>query len=157
MLKSDQNWDFREYFALHQQQILYKPGTAILPDVGWSISKIRPLWATWERDKWARDNYSCPVLHYFLEAINSLSSQRPHKFTILTDFFNTETSFILPKKNKVNSSVFIMKGNGSLRMDWCIVDHDFDYSYKHMFLNLVIKHNYIKHNAIHICILILVL
>ncbi len=89
MLKSDQNWDFREYFALHQQQIIYQPGTAILPDVGWSISKIRPLWATWE---WRQKNVSQRQLLMpgfytpFLEAINSLSSQRPHTFAILTDF-----------------------------------------------------------------------
>ncbi len=91
----------------------------------------------------------------FLEAINSLSSQRPHRFAILTlTFSNTETSFILPKKNKVNSSIFIMKGNGCY--EWTDVLF-FDCSHKHMLLNLLIQHNYINHYAINIFILILVL
>jgi len=101
VLKSDLNEGLQECFAL--QQILYKPGTAILPDVGWSISRIRPLWATWE---WRQRNVSqrqllMPCFYTpFLEAINLLSSQRPHKFAILPLTFLL--TWVYPTKTRLN-------------------------------------------------------
>lgn len=90
--------------------VVHFQNKAIVSNLGMETKECEPEKIT---HAWFLHSFSL-LYTPFIEAINSRSSHRPHKFAILTDFFNTETSLLLPKKNKVNrhNSSRFMKGNG---------------------------------------------